>query len=68
MCADPDYDANNISGDDVMLSKAIDGMLADRKRLGHYSKKSFERASMFSRDRYREELRTILNEALETKH
>lgn len=68
MCADPDYDANNISGDDVMLSKAIDGMLADRKRLGHYSKKSFERASMFSRDRYREELRTILNEALKTKH
>ena len=51
-----------------MLSKAIDGMLADRKRLGHYSKKSFERASMFSRDRYREELRTILNEALKTKH
>lgn len=57
-----DFDAGNITEEDIRLAGAIEEMLADPSLMEHYSRKALERAGTYTPEKYRDALDGILTE------
>ncbi|MBR0091378.1 MAG: glycosyltransferase [Lachnospiraceae bacterium] len=63
----PDYRADNITADDMMLCSAMRRMLSDGDMMKRYAGQSLIRAAQFSSESYREDLERILTDVLDEK-